>query len=293
MKWLSALLLVVCVRGEVHALSPYQREVVAWRANSEKKLRAPDGWLSLTGLYWLKEGPNSIGSSEGSDIRLPKSAPARVGTLSLDGSAIVFSAEPGSRVRVDRKPANPKRKYSVVTDRETVPTVLSVGTVSFGAIDRDGKLGVRISDSANPRIKKFPGKLWYPIESMYLVEARWVPLETPIQLSVPNVLETVTQEEAKGRLEFSLEGATHSLYPLAADKGYFIIFKDQTSGKGSYGASRFLNVVPLSDGRIFIDFNKAYNPPCAYTPYATCPLAPEQNILAVPVAAGEKAPPKF
>lgn len=245
----------------------YIASVEAWRAERLESLRKPDGWLSLVGLVWVEPGTWTFGS-EG-DLVLPEPAPALWGRLTLSGEEAVVEID-GSRTVVD------------LTEREGT-TVFSSGTQSWYFIRREGRVAMRVKDSASPVRLSFAGLEHYPVDPAWRLVGRFEARERPI--SVPNILGSPTVETSPGVVVVSVGGADQRLDLLEDD---FLVFADATNGETTYPAGRFLYCQPLEDGRMVVDFNRAYNPPCAFTPYATCPLPPEANVLSVPVEAGEK-----
>ncbi|MFC5525278.1 DUF1684 domain-containing protein [Rhodanobacter ginsengisoli] len=277
----------------VHAATTdsYQQSIEQWHAGRVERLTAPDGWLSLIGLEWLRHGDNRVGSAGDNDIVLT-TGPKHLGVVHLasDGSMqLTLSADSGALI--DGKPL----RTSVLVDDahagEATPTTVSFGTASFYAIDRDGRKGLRVKDSEAPARKHFLGIDSFPIDPAWRFEATWVPAAPGETLEMGSVIGTIDKYPVPGKLEFSHDGRHFELLPVIevpGDKQYFVVFADRTSGKETYGAARFLYVDPPKDGKVVLDFNKAYNPPCAFTPFATCPLAPPENRLDMRVTAGEK-----
>ena len=265
---------------EAHA-----REVEEWRQERHEGLAEPDGWFSLVGLFWLEEGENSCGSDPASAVRLPESAPADVGVLSKSGDRVELEASAPVTVNGEMK-----RRAVLATDAEREPTVVELGSVRFHLIDRGGRVGVRVKDSRSPALLAFHGLESYPVDSRWRTEARFVPYDPPKPIAVPSVLGTIDEQPSPGAVDFRMAARNHRLDVLPGGEGeYFIVFGDATNGKESYGGGRFLYAAEADEsGRVVLDFNKAYNPPCAFTPYATCPLPPRQNRLELAVRAGEK-----
>ena len=266
----------------------YQREIDRWHAARIERLTAPQGWLSLVGLEWLKLGLNRIGSAADNDIVLAK-APPHLGTVewSADG-ALMIAIDPASAATIDGKPAV---RAVLLDDSHPAPTEIVFGTLSFVAIDRGGRKGLRVRDSEASTRTGFSGIERFPVDPAWRIVAEWLPLDPPFQLATGTVIGTIEQYPAPGKAVFERGGQTFELYPVLeapGDEQLFLIFADATSGKETYGAARFLYADMPSNGRIVLDFNKAYNPPCAFTAYATCPLAPPENRLAFRVPAGEK-----
>jgi uncharacterized protein (DUF1684 family) len=265
----------------------YQQEIERWHAQRIARLTAPDGWLSLVGLEWLKPGANRIGSASDNDIVLVK-APPHLGTITwTDGGALSLVLDTVDGATID----GACETHAVLKDDSHAhPTIVAFGTVNFIAVDRGGRKGLRVRDSEAVTRTHFQGIERFPVDRDWRIVADWVPLDPPFQLATGTVIGTIENYPAPGKAVFEREGQRFELYPVIevpGDKELFLIFADATSGKETYGAARFLYAEMPCDGRIVLDFNKAYNPPCAFTPYATCPLAPPENRLDVRVAAGE------
>ncbi|HHN74866.1 MAG TPA: DUF1684 domain-containing protein [Acidobacteria bacterium] len=264
--------------------------VEAYRAARQARLTAEDGWLSLVGLYWLHPGSNRVGSADDADVILPPDvAPAEAGVLVLEAGRVLLRAHRDSALEID---GHPFTEQVLVSDAAGEPTIVEAGRVSFYVIDRDGRLGVRVKDPEAPARRAFSGLEYFPIDPRWKVLARWVPFEQPREVRVANVIGQVTETRVGGRVEFDFDGRTYSLLPLVDDpftEDLFFVFADATNGEQTYHAGRFLTADPIRDGRVELDFNRAYNPPCAFTRFATCPLPPADNRLKVAVEAGEKA----
>lgn len=269
--------------------APHRAEWEQWRTRRIESLRREDGWLSLIGLVWLQEGENSVGSDPGSSIVLPASkSPARIGSILLDKGAVSVRAEPGSGLTADGKPVT---SMPLATDAGGGPaTVLKRGSISFYVIARGSKLGVRVKDSDSETRRDFRGIETFPYDERYRVEARFEPYVPAREIAVPNVLGTVEKQPSPGELVFELNGKTYRLDPVleTGETDLFVIFGDRTSGHETYGGGRFLYAKSAVGGKTILDFNRAYNPPCVFTPYATCPLPPKENKLPIRVEAGEK-----
>lgn len=270
----------------------YVQEITAWRARRVENLKKPTGWLSLVGLYWLKHGENSFGADSTNAVAFPKDkAPSFMGTIILEDSALRVTVAPGVRVLHDGEPVTSMRLHH---DQEKgfEPTVLEYGSLSWYPIERAERIGIRVKDSASSALREFKGIESYPVDRSWRVEGILEPHIPPQTVEITNVLGDVTQEPSPGTLVFDIDGKTYRLDPIAepGEDELFVIFGDATSGKETYGGGRFLYVRPPDkDGKVVIDFNKAYNPPCVFTPFATCPLPPAQNHLPIAVRAGEKA----
>jgi len=265
----------------------YESQIEAWRAQRVERLKAPNGWLSLIGLHWLKEGKNTVGADKGNDIVLA-AGPAKLGTITLTKGKATIDLVTGTGATVDGKG---QKTAVLLDDTSEKPTTVAFGSASFYVIDRNGKKGLRVKDSNAQTRTHFVGIDYYPIDPKWRVEAKWVEYKPPHTLEIPNVLGQVDKMPVPGKAVFERDGKKYELLPVLEEpdaKELWFIFADKTSAKETYGGGRFLYADMPKDGKVIIDFNKAYNPPCAFTPHATCPLAPPENRLAIPVTAGEK-----
>jgi uncharacterized protein len=267
----------------------YRAEVEKWRTRRIAALTSETGWLTVVGLTWLKEGDNSVGSGPSNDIVLSRAAPPLLGRIRVVGGKAHLDVAPGVDVTHDRKKV---RSLDLVSDEAGEPTVVKHGTLSFFLIRRGEKLGVRVKDSAAAARKSFHGIDNFPVTPAWRLTARFEPYAGGKTIPIPNILGNVTREPSPGALVFSIGGREYRLDAVEeqGEEELFLIFGDSTNGTSTYGAGRFLYAPrPGKDGRTVVDFNKAYNPPCAFTPFATCPLPPPQNRLPVAVEAGEKS----
>lgn len=273
------------------AQNAYQASVDAWHAGRVTRLAAEDGWLSLIGRDWLQPGVNTLGSAPGATVLLPDwAAPAKAGLFILEGTTVRFQPLPGSGLLLNGQPA---QEALLKSDAEGKPDVLQAGRVKFYVIHRGDRFGIRIKDSETPARKAFHGVPRYPVDPAWRVEADFLPYATPQTRAIPTVLGTTEPMTAPGLLKFRLGGREVTLEPLVEDSEHpelFLIFKDATSAHGTYPAGRFLYAEMPKNGKVILDFNRAINPPCAFTIYATCPLPPKQNQLALAIPAGEKDP---
>lgn len=263
----------------------YRGKIEEWRREREAALKADDGWLTVAGLFWLKHGANTAGTDPASDIVLPKdSAPATIGIFDLHDGIVSFQAANGVTATVN---GNAATAATLKADSSGSPDVLRVNDLTMFVIERGGRLAVRLKDKNSPLRKEFTGLKYFPVKEEYQVNARFVPYDPPKMIAVPNILGQVEQQASPGYVVFTLNGRECRLDPVTEGDSLFFIFKDLTSGKQTYPSGRFLNTAMPTNGQVVLDFNQAYNPPCAFTPYATCPLPPEQNKLQVAIEAGE------
>ena len=266
----------------------YTREIESWRAGRLERLQSPTGWLSLVGLEWLKPGRNTVGAASDNDIVIA-GAPAHLGSVDWEGDKVKIALTADSGALIDGQLLG---SAEMLDDSHEKPTTVSFGTTRFYLVDRaGGKKGLRIKDSKAETRTHFLGLDYYPVDPSWHIEARWVAFDPPHTLEIPNVLGTIDKMTVPGKAVFEHDGKTFELLPVLetedADELFYII-ADKTSGKETYGAGRFFYSAMPKDGKVVLDFNKAYNPPCAFTPYATCPLAPPENRMPVAVRAGEK-----
>ena len=276
-------------------LNEYVAGIEARRKKRAEDLRVPDGWLSLTGLFELKEGEQTIGSSEASDAQLPWSAPDHLGTLTLHATKVTLHLAPSvaieTLVTVDGVPVQAGAQIALADNQDGAasPTLVRLGSVSFFVHKYGDHYAIRVKDSQNPAIQEFAGFTWFEVKPDYRVRGRFVPHSAPQRVEVSTTVNTIAEYQSPGVLEFELHGQPLSLLVTSRSGNKLsIILRDATSGKQTYPAVRFLTVEVDGDNNADVDFNMAYNPPCALTPYATCPLPPRENILPVAIEAGEQ-----
>jgi uncharacterized protein (DUF1684 family) len=264
----------------------------AWEEGRLKRLQADDGWLTLVGLGWLKEGVNSAGTDGKADVVFPEGAPRQVGTFTRTGAKVSF--QPAAGVSVTRG-GLPITGGPVQSDEEGrgKPDILQVGRFRFQLIDRGNRIGVRIKDPEARARREFKGIPSYPPSARWRIVARWDPKNPPAEIAVPNVLGEIERSPSPGVAVFTIDGKEYRLTPVLEEGSpdLFFVFGDETNRSETYGAGRFLYADPAKDGTVVLDFNRAYNPPCAFSAFATCPLPPKGNRLALRVEAGEKRVP--
>ena len=276
----------LALAGTMTAADSYRASIETWRVQREARLKADDGWLCVTGLFWLKEGENIAGSGDGAAIKLEEgSAPERVGSFVFRNGKTVFFAERAAGVTSNGALIT---TTEMRPDSEGRPDIIAAGSVTMHVIKRGDHFGIRVRDTKSPFRRDFRGLDWYPVNKAWHITARWVPYNLPRKVSVPNVLGDTETQTSPGVAVFTVEGEEARLEPVDSDGKLWFIFKDATSRSETYPAGRFLYADPPKDEVVVLDFNKAYNPPCAFTPYATCPLPPKQNRLEVRIPAGEK-----
>jgi len=261
----------------------YVQAFEKWKAEQTDDLKA--NWLSLAGLFWLKPGANTFGTDAANAIVFPKGA-AHAGEFDLEGKEVTLKALPEAGATIAGKPVT-----SAKLDPDTSDvTRVDIGTLRFHVIVRGDRVGIRVRDSDSAAAHSFKGMMFYPLDLNYRVTATWVPGDGKMKVEVPNVLGDVSSEPVPGVMVFKLNGEELRLTALGGDAktGLFVVFNDPTLKTDTYPGGRFLETEAVLDGKVVLDFNRAYNPPCAVTPYATCPLAPKENRLAVAIPAGEK-----
>lgn len=285
---LCGLVLSSCARksSKIDA-NTYAKEIAQWQTERWTELKSENGWLTLVGLFWLKEGESKIGSDAASEVVLTK-VPAYAGKLIVNHGVVQFDAPLKSGFTLDGKPVT---QLALKSDDDGSPTVLHLGSLSFQIIKRGDKLGLRVKDKENADRINFQGTQFYPADLKWRIDAQFIPYNPPKAVSITNVLGMESGEASPGAVKFNVEGKDYQIDAIT-EKGetrYFMIIADKTSGKETYPAGRYLYVDPPdASGRIVIDFNKAYSPPCAFTKFATCPLPPRQNRLPFAIEAGEK-----
>ena len=265
----------------------HAESVRAWRTERAERLRSPDGWLTLVGLYWLEQGENRFGADPENPILLDgRDIPAAAGSIVMDGdSARLQDAVPD--VRVDGVPA---ADGPLADDRSEEPTVLELGDLRMFVICRGGdRLALRVRDRTAPALAAFDGIDHFPIDIGWRVTGRLEPEESEEPMEIVDVTGIVTREASPGRVAFERDGRTWRLRSLDGGEGkLWLVFGDATNGSETYGGGRFLYTEPVAaDRSVVVDFNLAYNPPCVFSPYATCPLPPAENRLPLRIEAGE------
>ncbi len=277
-----------CSRLDPEQVAAYRAEVEAWRSERERRLRDPEGWLTLVGLYWLEPGDNPIGRGAANRVVLASGlCPERAGRIVVQDTMARLVVESEAPIR---HAGEPVRTLALEDDHDGEPTVLELGSLRFYVIERNGRLAVRVRDLESPALREFGGVEEYEVDPAWRFEARFQAYDPPRSIEVPNITGDTARESSPGALVFRHRGAERRLDVLDADDELFVIFGDETNGRETYGGGRFLYTrKPDERGMVVLDFNKAYNPPCVFTSYATCPLPPRQNRLDVRVPAGEKA----
>lgn len=262
-----------------------------WRADADKRLRSEKSWLSVVGLHWLKEGQNSLGSDFKNELRLPKSAEKELGFIEKTGDSYTLHLKNPKLVKIDGKVAEAK-EVPIKSDAGSSPTIIEHKDIEFFLITRKNGTALRVKDPNSEARKNFKGRQWFPVKENYVIKGKWKAFKEPKKIIIPDVLGNNNEELVPGVVSFEYQGKKYELSPTMEGEDLFIVFKDATSGVTTYGSARFLYANIEKDGNVTLDFNKATNPPCAVTDYATCPRAPKENILPFKVEAGELPPLK-
>jgi len=291
-RTLGAILAVVSVvcgiasaANKPAAVDPaYRQSFEKWKGDLVEDLKQE--WLPLAGLFWLKPGENRFGTDAKNAIVFPK-GPAHAGSFALQGQVVTVKLAPGVNALIAGKPATTAELQPDTADN---PTVVELGNLRFHAIIRGERIGIRLKDLDSDAVRQFRGAQFFPLDLSYRVTASFLPSDGKQTVEVPNVLGDVSPTPIAGTAVFKLNGQELKLTDLGGDaaKGLFFVFSDPTSKTDTYPGGRFLKTGPVTNGTVVLDFNRAYNPPCAVTPYATCPLAPKENRLSVAIPAGEE-----
>ncbi len=266
----------------------YIQSITKWRQEVENNLRRENGWLALAGLFWLRKGTNLIGSDPESDILLPERAPTQLGTFEFDGTNVTLNVESNLPVEVNGVATKSAR---LDTDQEDVPSFITFDEMRMVVVRRSKGVGIRLWDNARSQRQTFPGRQWYPVKKEYCLPATYTRYEEPKIVKMPDILGAILDEPMQGFVSFELNGKKYELVAEElADHRLFIQFMDLTNGNPTYPSGRYHYTEAHEDGRVVIDFNKAYSPPCAFTEYATCTFPPRENHLNVAIEAGETYP---
>jgi uncharacterized protein (DUF1684 family) len=276
----------------------WQEEITSWRAQHAVELQKPDGWLALAGLEWLEPGDTSFGAAKDNQIHLPPGGPAHMGVLHLDGEIVTLKPPADGfpvGFLIDGKPVQAQSLHADPDHDKNNPR-MTIGTLNMYVIHRGERFALRIKDSKSAALTSFHGLNWYAPNPAYRVTARWIPYAPQKTFTIATLIGTSYPAQVPGFAEFMLHGKTYRLDPILEDPQVarlFFVLRDTTSATKTYGACRFL-YTGFPDhgldkpGELVLDFNRLENPPCAYTPYATCPLPPRQNRLPIPLPVGEQ-----
>ena len=271
----------------------YASDIQQWRDAREKGLRNDNGWLTLAGRFQMKPGVNTFGTSKNNDIVLPSElngiGPAQIGTFHVDsaGKKVTLKLAKGVWMTAEGKAFTGEREMGTASDKRDW---IALGRMNMHIIQREDRFILRLANNESRVRETFPGRIWYPADEKFKVEAKFVAYPPGKKLAIVNVIDEVSDEPCPGYVEFKLNGITHKMDVVGEDNGLFFVMRDGTSGDTTYRPSRFLFVdkKPQNNETFTLDFNKAYNPPCAFSEFTTCPLPPEQNIMKTRIEAGEK-----
>ena len=261
----------------------YRASVEKWRAAYQADLTSGNGWLTVSGLFWLHDGTNTFGSNPLDDIVLPAPVPAEAGTFEFHNGSTIVHMKPGVDATMHGK------QVSTAAMRPDSDDRLVMGSLTLYVHASGERYAIRMKDKNSKLRKDFTGLKWFPVDPAYRVLGRWVPYAKPKTEMIANVMGDTGPEQFYGYVEFMLKGQKLRLEPEQDGSEFEFVFRDLTSGHETYGAARFLDTTLGKDGSVVMDFNEAYNPPCAYNPYTTCPLPTPGNRLAVRIEAGEKS----
>ena len=262
----------------------YVQEFEKWKAEQTDDLKA--NWLSLAGLFWLKPGLNTFGSDASNAIVFPQ-GPAHAGEFVLEGNNVTVHMQADAKATIAGQPATTAK---LDPDTSNHATKVEMGSLVFHVIVRGDRVGIRVRDRESAAARDFKGMMFYPLDLSYRITATWLPSDGRKKVAIPTAIGDVSEEVTPGTVQFKVNGADVTLTALGGDPktGLFFVFNDATAKSDTYPGGRFLDTGAVDHGKVVLDFNRSYNPPCAVTPYATCPLAPKENRLAVAIPAGEK-----
>ncbi len=265
----------------------YKKTIAQWHQQRIQNLKSEQGWLNLAGLFWLKEGKNTLGADVSNDIIFPAGkSPSFLGSISLQNGEVSMEVLPGKEIFSEDKSIS---QAIIFSPSLSSPLTLKYGSLRWFVIKRGDKYAIRLRDLESPVLQSFSGIKTYPIYEKWKAKARLIPPSENKKIAITDVLGMTSMQEFAGTLVFELEGKEYRLDAVDNGKDLFILFADQTNKRATYGAGRFLYAEkPDNEGNMFLDFNKSINPPCAFTEFATCPLPPKQNFIDLAVKAGEK-----
>jgi uncharacterized protein (DUF1684 family) len=270
------------------ANAEYQNGILKWRQEVDNNLRRENGWLALAGLFWLRKGINLIGSAPESDITLPKRAPQKLGTFEFDGSNVMLEVESDIPVEVNGVTA---QSALLDADQEDVPSFITFNDIRMVVVRRSKGVGIRLWDNSREERRTFPSRQWYPVKENLRVPATYTRYATPKIVKMPDILGAILDEPMQGFVSFELNGKKHELIvEELPDRRLFVQFMDLTNNRVTYPSGRYHYTDAQENGKVFLDFNKAYSPPCAFTEYATCTFPPRENRLKTAIEAGEIYP---
>lgn len=273
----------------------YTAAIEGWREKNEAKLASPTGWLALTGHYWLQRGDQRLGTTSDAAIALPKELGDQVrGMVTVDGNRVWLRCEEDSGIRVNGDwKAEAELKIDATKIESDSTDQITIGDrIRIQLVRRNGRFAIRVRDAESEILRRFTGKRWFPVDRRYCVQATYHAYESPQMIRIVNVRGDETTAEIVGYVEMDLLGKPIRIDAmLDSPTELFLIFRDRTNGKSTYGSGRFLNAPLPEDGATFeLDFNQTYNPPCVFSPHTLCPMPPKQNHLDLEIEAGERMP---
>lgn len=265
----------------------YTKDYQEWQQSRLERLKSENGYLNLAGLFWLKEGENTFGSDASNRLKFPNGFPPYGGMIVLQDSVTLLVADTSAGITVNGEVV---ADLLLADDNQQEPTLMEQGPFRWFVIRRGEQYGIRLRNLEHPRLSQLDHIPAFPLNRKWVIEADYIPYDSSRLVEVPTVIEAYTETyKVSGELQFRVKGKKYSLIPFVAGNGLFLIIGDATNGMETYGAGRFLYIPEVEGSRVTIDFNRAYNPPCAFSPYATCPLPPMENILDLRIEAGEMA----
>jgi uncharacterized protein len=285
--FLFTIVLLAGCEQKPNASPEYLNEIKEWDQKRVERLKADDGWLNLVGRTWLKPGENKFGSAKDNDVVIESNkVPEHIGVFIFQDSTVTMRVNDGVEVLFN---GNPIKEMMMIGDTKKEMTVFQHGPIKWNLIVRDTLYGIRFRDLESEAVKNFKGLERFSVNQNWRVAAQFNEFKPPKKMSVPNILGQIDEELSPGAVVFTKDGQTYSLQTIDAEDKLWLIFADGTSGEETYGGGRFLYIdKPDSNGNVIVDFNKAYNPPCVLTKFATCPLPPKENYIKLRVTAGEK-----
>jgi uncharacterized protein (DUF1684 family) len=265
----------------------YLHKILQWREEMDADLRRENGWLAVAGLFWMKQGVNTFGSSRDCDILFPKQVPRLMGAFELDGTTVTLHLDIGQHAELNGEPI--ESTAVLKSEQEDPPSFVKFGDLRAVILRHADKVGLRLWDNTRPERRTFPPRTWFPVSEVFSVPAHYVPYPIPMKIKVPNVFGEMEDDYVQGYTSFKLSGKFYRLYATELEGGrLYFQFQDHTNGNGTYPLGRYLYTEAMEeDGWVNLDFNKAYNPPSAFSEYAICSFSTKLNRLKVPIEAGE------
>jgi uncharacterized protein (DUF1684 family) len=284
---LIAIFLSSCERYKEKGSPEYIKEINDWHKKRIENLKKENGWLNLVGLFFLNEGENTFGSGKENDFVIDdNSLPERICTFILKDTLVEMISENGVDLKVNDSTV---KRIILQNDLTGKPTIVSYGKYRWFIIKRGDKFALRVRNLDAPLLHEFKGIERFPVNDEWRIVADFIPYNPPKEIEIPSIIGIPEKEISPGKLRFFIKGKTFELEAIDSGDKLFFVFADETNGDETYGAGRFLYIdKPDSNNKVILDFNKAYNPPCAFTKYATCPLPTPENYLKIRVTAGEK-----